>query len=279
MKKNSGFTLLEILITISIMAILSILAAQAIRQSVQAKKKIQDQIDDLSRVRDAMRLMERDIALAFHHRDFEQEIADQIKKAENSNKPLPGQPGYVPDPNPPLQPQDQRQAPREDPVTHFVGGNEELNFVTMNNARMISNIRAADFSEVGYSLKNCKTLGMDSGKCLWRRSSLLVDKDVLTGGTEVALLDHVEELKFRYIGKGKQDWVLEWRSDSAQDATTKGNFPLAVEVSLTFNKKTGEAVKKYSMQIVAPLHFPNNKEEDSSGNNPQAPGAPQSTNQ
>jgi prepilin-type N-terminal cleavage/methylation domain-containing protein len=248
--KSKGFTLLEVLLTISILAVLAVLAAQTIQQSVKSKAKIQSQVDDLSRIRDALRLMERDIALAYHHRDYEKEIEDTLKKL---NQPAPA-PGVVPPPPPPVTP---REAARQDPTTHFIGADQEMNFVTMNNSRIMANVRQADFVEVGYSLKACRTGG---GQCLWRRMSPLVDSDVTKGGNELALLDHVQELSFRYIGRGKQDWNTEWRTDQGGDGITKNSFPWAVEISLTFLRKEGDAEKKYAMQIVAPIHFPNNSE-------------------
>ena len=255
-KSPNGFTLIETLLTVAILAVMSILAAQTIQRSMTAKVKLQDQIDDLSRVRDSLRLMERDLALAYHHRDFEIEIIQNLKKL-NAPTPPAGNPGFVPAPEIP----EIREAPRQDPTTFFSGAEDNMNFVTTNNSRIQANSRQADFQEVGYSLKGCRETSQ--GKCIWRRNSPVVDSEVTRGGNEIALLDHVKELKFRYIGKGKQDWVSEWRSDSGGDATTKGKFPAAVEISLTFEKGEGDGIKKYSMQVVAPIHFPNNKEEDS----------------
>ncbi len=81
------------------------------------------------------------------------------------------------------------------------------------------------------------------------------------GGEEMVLLDHVSEFKLRYLGKGKQDWVSTWKTTATGgDAVTTGNFPLAVEISLTYERELASGKeKKYSMQIVVPIRFPNNK--------------------
>ena len=115
---------------------------------------------------------------------------------------------------------------------------------------------------MGYEMKECKSLHEDRGtsKCLWRRSTPHVDLDVTKGGDEVVLLENLSEFKLRYIGKGKQDWVTDWRSDSAGDGVTKGKFPTAVELSITTEKEENKRKKKYSMQVVIPIHFPNNEE-------------------
>lgn len=262
MTNRKGFTLIEVMITLAILGTLTVLAAQAIQQAIQAKVKLQGQLDDVSRVRDAMRLLERDINLAFHYRDVEKEIEDLIKKKDQppGTVPTPGVPvtGFVP----PLNQEPAREVPRRDPETHFIGNEEALDFVTLNNARTVRNSRQADFVEVGYTLKDCKSISTgETTKCLWRRTSPFVDLDVTKGGDELPLLENVSEFKLRYIGKGKQDWVRDWRTDSGGDAATKGRFPTAVEISLTVEKKNGTKSKKYSMQVIASVHFPNNPEE------------------
>lgn len=275
MKHNRGFTMIELMITITILGTLTMLTAQAIQQAVKAKVKLQDQIDDVSRMRDGLRLLERDINLAYHYRDVEKELEQLMKKKNTTGNPNPdgsgtipnggGFPGGGPGPitNDMHEQPEQREVPRRDPETHFVGNNESLNFVTMNNARTVRNTKQADFIEVGYALRDCKSLreGGGSSKCLWRRSSPYVDLDVTKGGDEVALLENVSEFKLRYMGKGKQDWANDWRTDAQGDAATKGKFPQAVEISLTVEKKISGKSKKYSMQLIVPIHFPNNPEE------------------
>lgn len=275
MKKSSGFTMIELMITITILGTLTLLTAQSIQQAVKAKVKLQDQIDDVSRMRDALRLLERDINLAYHYRDLEKEI-DQLVKKKPANQQqqqgggtipaggsFPGDPGPLTNEAQTQQQQERREVPRKDPETHWVGTEDSLNFVTMNNARTVRNSRQADFIEVGYSLRDCKSLteGGGSSKCLWRRSSPHVDLDVTKGGDEVALLEHVTEFKLRYMGKGKQDWATSWRTDAQGDAASKGKFPQAVEISVTVDKKIAGKSKKYSMQLIVPIHFPNNPEE------------------
>lgn len=252
MSRNSraGFTLIEVMIAVSILATLAMLAARSIQQGIGAKVKIQSQIDDISRLRDALRLMERDINLAYHHMDYEKDLNDILRK-KNGNPP-----------DPP------REAPRIDPATHFVGASDSMSFVTMNNARMVKNSRQADFLEVGYALKDCRSAdGTRSSKCLWRRSSQVVDRDVTLGGDEVVLLEDVNVFELQYLGKGKQDWVKTWRTDQGGDAVTKNHFPQAVEITLGVSKGPDGAQKKYKLTVVASVHFPNNKEPQSGTTN------------
>lgn len=269
---RQGMTLIEVMIALAILSSITILAARSIQQGVKAKEKIQGQIDDVSRVRDALRLMDRDVNLAFHYRDIEKELIDLVNKPPQQQV----QPGQ---PQPPPQPQPQKpppEAPRKDPVTHFIGASDAMSFVTMNNARMVRDARQADFIEVGYLLRDCRsTDGKSNSKCLWRRSSPIVDDDVTTGGDEVVLLENVNEFSLKYIGKGKQDWVETWRTDKGGDAVTKAHFPAAVEISLTVVKGEGDKKKTYKMQIVSSIHFPNNDEKGGGGGPGAQQGVPQ----
>lgn len=286
MKSNRGFTLLEVMITIGILGTMTVLVAQAIQQSIKMKSKVTTQMDDVSHMRDAVRLIQKDINLAYHYRDVEKEMYELLAKKSNTTPQTPASPPNNPFLDPATQQMQQqtqngwnqqlqkREVPRKDPETHFVGTAEGINFVTMNNARTIRNTQQADFVEVGYELKECRSLGEDGGtsKCIWRRTSPWVDLDVTKGGNEVVLLENVSEFKFRYMGKGKQDWVSTWRSDAGGDGASKGKFPQAVELSITVTKKNSGKDRKYSMQVIIPIHFPNNPEDTTTGQGTQNPG-------
>jgi len=268
---QKGFTLLEMMIVLVIMATLTIFSSQALQQAIRNKTKLQQQVDDMAQVRDTLKVIERDINLAFHYTDLESELKEVIKKkrAELSkvttttkpgDPPKPPAPAYNPnDPNDPL---NQKSESRLDPTTHFIGHENEMFFPTLNTSRMTEGIQMADFIKVGYVLQGCRLPGKETaGNCLIRKTSNVVEGDINRLDDGVALLTEVTEFKLRYIGKGKQDWVGTW--DTVQgDAIAKGRFPDAVEVSLTVEKGPTDKKKKISMQIVVPIRFTNNTAQD-----------------
>ncbi len=265
LKKNKkAFTLLEVVLAITILSTMMLITTQAITRALKARSKIQAEVDDVSALRDSMRIIKSDINMAFHHRDFETEILQLAKKP-----PAPAAlvPGLSSNPNAPpaatgpgASPAPARQTKRGDPTTNFVGADNEMNFVTLNSGRLSSAVVQADFVEVGYALKSCSNL--TSGKasnCLYRRIQNIIDEDVKVGGNQTVMLENVTEFKLRYIADTKQDWVGTWDSrTSSNDAGARGRFPESVEVSLGIEREFEGKPRGYSMQFVIPIHFPNN---------------------
>lgn len=263
---------MELVIVMGLLAFLTINIAVNVDNAFKARARIQIKLEDFSQMRDSLRIMERDFNLAFHYRDLEEEFRAAIKKAQS---PSPGQPPVDPRfPQPPpgtpvsggFEPQDPNAAQNEqirkqnrvDPLTQFVGNENKVDFATSNTARMAANEVQADFVEVGYELKSCKRAGAEkSSNCLIRRSARLVEGKVTEGGTESVLLEDVSEFRLRYFGQGKQDWNTDWNSE-AEEASTKNNYPQAVEISLTIERGESGKTRKVSMQIVAGIRFPNN---------------------
>lgn len=279
-KRSNGFTLIEVLISVAIMSTLGLLAAQTIKQAINQKKIIQEIVNETSRLRDGVKIFEKDIQLTYHHRDWEKDILDLAKKNKKAAPATPGGPAAAATPLPfdangNVITEAPAEAARKDPTTEFVGKENEVHFVTMNTGRILKDMPQADFVEVGYTVKDCTSFSTKtSSKCLYRRVSPWVDSDVTKGGDEFVLIENITEFALRYLGRGKQDWNKDWRSDSGGDGATKGNFPWLVELSITYQKDPSkETSKKHSMQLVIPIHFPNNKE-DTSSSDSSTGGAP-----
>lgn len=272
-KSSSGFTLLEVILAITILTTLTILSTQAISRALKARTKIQAEVDDVSALRDSMRMIRSDITQALHYLDIEKEILDRLTKTNTTQTQTPPTPGQTQTGQSAYQ-APPRKTKRFDPVTQFIGTENELNFVTMNSIRTVTSISQADFTEVGYALKDCSNLtSRKSSQCLYRRTQNVIDEDVKAGGNEIVMLENVTEFKLRYIGPTKQDWVSSWNSSpNSSDVGTRNVFPEIVEVSLSIQREIEGKPRTYSMQFVIPIHFPNNPEKSSNSTN-QSEGA------
>jgi hypothetical protein len=171
---------------------------------------------------------------------------------------------------------------RVSPTTQFFAKESEMHFVTMNSVRLIKDSPQADFGEVSYYVDSCKykpDKNFESGKCLFRRTSPLVDKDPTKGGASTQLLSDVTEFTLRYYSLIQKDWRKDWNSKEENgDTNTKNRYPEAIEINLTVEPPPKdpkvEKKKKITLQLVVPIHFPNNKNPNANPANGQIPGQP-----
>lgn len=268
MKKALGFTLIEVVLAVSILSTLSVLVAISTSRALKSKKKIQAELTDVSSLRDAMKVLRADIHQIYNHFDYEKQLEDDTKKLQTqNNKPFGGQSGTGqptgtnPSINSVPSTQPQRENKRQDPRTQFFGSENKIAFVTMNQGRLTASELQADFAEVGYELKSCQNLSKPekSSLCLFRRIQNIIDQDIEKGGTETVILENVKEFNLKYLVEGRQDWLKEWKSIFSENVTSvKPVFPDAIEVNLGIETEFEGKTKNYSLQYIIPLHFPNN---------------------
>lgn len=262
---RNGFTLIEVLVALLILAGLSLLTAQAIRSGIFNRNKFSKTISRESQVRDAMRVIERDINTAFHYRDMTIEMLNQIeadKKKAGQPTPAPGQPQQPAQTNP-AQAANQKKPLFQ--LTFFTGTQDSINFTTLGHVRTTKDAAESDQAEVGYFLKTCRSFtAKSSSNCLWRRYSTVLDGEEAIAGTESVVMENVEELKFRYLGQDKEEFVETWKSsggsgrDGGGDPNSVDVFPVAVEVTLKVLDKSDKEEKPVAMTMLAAVRFPNN---------------------
>ena len=289
---EKGMTLLEITIATIILAIISVFTANSIQQALRSKVKVEKNIERITTVRDALRVMERDINLAFHYRDLnvelynlaEKERIEREKKEKAKKSTVPGSsttPPVPPAGAPGTTPNDSQQTdnafkPKTQKLfTHFVGEENRLDFVTLSYTRIRDDEKASDQAEVGYFLRSCtqRLNKKQSSNCLWRRVDPLVDEDVTKGGTETVLLENITRFELRYLGPEKtDDWLNQWKSNSRLDSYSFNKFPYEVEITLGYHDQNTPNEKPISMTIVATLHFPNNTSPEEANGKTQESG-------
>jgi prepilin-type N-terminal cleavage/methylation domain-containing protein len=259
---SSGFTLIELMVAMFILAGLSTLTGEAIKNAINSREKYNRQIRDIAQVRDALRVMDHDIELAFHHRDIFTTMMNDIRKKQAGGG-APPPPGATPPPTEGQPGGDQKPIPKN--LTAFIGEKDSLNFTSLSNTRLYRDVPESEQMEVGYYIRECKSHRPGKGKtaeqssrCLVRRTNPNIDEDVTQGGNEVVLIEHVSDFKLRYFGPQRDEWVDVWKTGKDGDAISKENFPYAVEVSISAHDENDPRSKPVSMVLVAPIRFPNN---------------------
>jgi prepilin-type N-terminal cleavage/methylation domain-containing protein len=293
-KNQRGFTLIEVMVALLILAGLSVLMAQSVRSGLQNRQKVQKQIAEESIIRDAMRIVASDVGAAFHHRDYTVATYNKIlelrkKKAASATAPGAAPPAPPPagaPPPPPAQPDPLASAtplPTPQQLTAFVGSSEQLTFTVRNHVRRYLDAKESDQATVFYFLRSCRSGENNKyySSCLVRLERTepsnefpLSPRDEEDSQAQV-LVPYVTEFKLRYIAAGMSDYTDTWDSRAeSTNSVTRGNFPDAVEVTLTVQNKEDKNSKVKSLTWLAPVRHSNNPDEsEKTGSGTPRPGA------
>jgi prepilin-type N-terminal cleavage/methylation domain-containing protein len=248
MSSNSrGFTLIEIMVALVILAGLALLTATAIKNGVENRNMLSADISREAQLADALRLIRDDVGNAFHYRDQLVTMQNEILKPPAEGAPPEILSTATPRPTPAI-------------VTGFYGEAESIYFTTLNNTRVLKDARESDQAKVGYWLDSCKSRGKKktSGQCLYRGSSPYLDEKVNEVENGVLLVENVVEFKLRYLGPEREEYVETWKTGAEGDAISKDKFPYAVEVTLTIHNRNDPRDRAATQSILAPIRFPNN---------------------
>lgn len=252
MIKQKGFTLIEVMISMFIMAMLTVLVSQTVRTAVQNKRKLETRMESETILYDAIRVIKLDVERAFHYQDIFFEIENlalkQLEKEKSAKNPD-GQ-RFA---------EEQRQPPIQ--LTHFLGEPDSMHFTALNHFRTKYNAQESDQMEVGYFVEGCERPdGEGQTQCLWRRSNPQIDDQVDQDGPKVVVAHNVTEFKLEYRSQREEDeWVKQWRSDNKGRTQHINKFPHFVKVSLAIEDTENKKSKKVEQTIVIQLAFPNNE--------------------
>ncbi len=195
---DRGFTLIEIIVAVAILAIISLLIWQTSAVSMNAKERYE--AEDI-RFHEAMLALSR--------------LADDVSQAflYTTKKHL-GQSGIG--------------EPARD--TRFVGDDQgdrdALHFVTFGHMRYLKDSKESDQEEISYYLKKNEEEGIWN---LVRRSQSPPDTEHDEGGKEFVVLEDVQKLELQFYDGKRGEWKREW--DSSRVEFNK-QLPKAVEVTL-----------------------------------------------
>ena len=269
--KNQGFTLVEVMISMFIMAMLTVLVSGSIRSAVQNKQKLEAKIAAETTLYDALRVIKLDVERAFNYQDvffeIEQLALAQLEKEKDKNQQ--GQ----------AQQTEQRLPPTK--LTQFLGEENNMHFTALNHFRTKYNAPESDQMEVGYFLDSCdRPDGKGTTKCLWRRSNPQIDDQVDQDGAKVVVAHNVTEFKLQYRSdKEVDDWVKQWRSDNKGRNNHRKKFPHFVKIKLKINDEENKKAKPAEQTIVVQIAFPNNEshleQQQAAKNNNSNQAAPQ----
>ena len=285
-QKNQGMLLIDVIISIAILAIISISTARLLYQALLDKGKIEKKIEVTSKISNLRRLLISDIQKAFHFQDINiiiynhiqneriKNLSDKYKEYEDSNttkkeqfrEDNPTLPTNQNDLNKRISKYRNRMRTHK-VLTHFLGDKESFYFTTLNNIRTLKDSQISDLIEVGYFLKTCSSRKKENhkSKCLWRSVSFVIDDNVTKGGEKRVVLENVKKITFSYTGESKKEekalekWEDRWRSNHLGSPATRKKFPTAVKIFLEFQiEKAKNKMQLHTLDFIVTLNFPNN---------------------
>lgn len=218
---SRGFTLLEVLVSIAIIALIGSLLYGAFHGMNRARRNMDDVNDRHHQGRGALSRMARELSAAFisAHVSFQQA--------------------------------------QDTPRTVFLGSDERpadrIDFTSFSHRRLRANAHESDQNELSYfGVRNPDTGGID----LVRRESRYIDEDPTHGGVVQVLAEDVDSLDIRYLDPVTGEWLDTW--DSSQPAGQLGRLPSQVWITLVLvggPAGTTTFQTKVPIAMMTPLNF------------------------
>jgi len=175
-RATSGFTLLEVMIALAILAGMSLATFMATNQTLQSKENTEARDETNHSVALAMRRMSDDLNMAV------------IVKS----KDLLGQ--------------------NFDGEYAFEGADERVDFVSFSHLRYVKDAKESDVVEISYYLAPMPD--SPDKKVLMRRESTQVDKNLQEGGASYPILENVDAFSLEYLDPKSGDFKKVWDSKS-----------------------------------------------------------------
>jgi prepilin-type N-terminal cleavage/methylation domain-containing protein len=209
---KAGFTLLEVLVSVAIMALIMLLVWSTQSQSLNSKERIEkrDLLYQYGRV--ALEKIANDISMAF-----------LTKKPGTPSVPAEGVAA------PPIV-AELVTVPR--PITFFIGEDEgdrdRLRLTSMSHLRLISGGKESDQAKIMYEVESsAEEQGVMN---LMRTETPWLDAETEVKGIALVLAENVRDFDLEYYDDRKEEWDKLWNTEII-DYT--GRLPRAVRITLS----------------------------------------------
>lgn len=203
---NRGFTLIEVMVAVALVAIISLLTWQALGTLTASKERFEDEDVLFGEATLALTRMTRELESAFLYSS--PNLLGRTPSGEQRTKNV------------------------------FIGtdegGQDRLVFVSLSHNRYLQDAKESDQAEVSYFLEPDEEGGLF---VLKKREASPPDAEPEEGGETRTVLNHVKELNFRYYDGQKGEYGDGWDSTKVDNLN---KLPRAVEVLLVMKDPAAE---------------------------------------
>ena len=223
---SAGFTLVEVLLAVSILAAISALMGLSMQSMFNTRDYFEERYERFQMARNALNRMTSEIGSAY------------MAGPEHGGEFIPGE---EPDPgdNDEETQAEILRSQREPIQFGFIADDESMNFTSFAHVRTQDGERNGHHAEIGFFLR--RERDEDTGRFvtkLMRREDTTYDDDITRGGSIYTMLPEVEEVEFEYWDAGpvrlgtaeevaEGRWVKEWDTTRTEFA---GRLPSRVRV-------------------------------------------------
>ena len=206
-----GFTLVELMVAMGITAVIGVMTIGSFAQIDHAATVAREQEARYAAGRLALSRLSREISMAFLSENWDRNRY-------------------------------------RDPVTLFVGREDELLFTTMAHERRYLDAKESDQAVVEYVLDSDPD---HSGEqALFRREKVRLDDEPDRGGRKDLVADHVASLKLSYWDPKRREWAREWTTKTATTSIDR-TLPTRVRVELEIVLADGRKEKLVTESRIA----------------------------
>jgi general secretion pathway protein J len=217
----AGFTLMEAMIAMAIMAMMGTLIWSSMGPSFQLKEEVEAQADHDASIRQAVNRMAREISMAFLSNDYDKTRYREMLTLFDGRR--------------------------------NAGSRDRLLFTSLAHQRLYENALESDQVVIEYRILEDPEV---SGQLnLMRREKTVLDDQQDRGGTEDVLCEDVQGLALRYWDDKKKEWVDDWNT---KDVSRAGQLPFRVEITLLAGPP-GTVPVKYQTQAQIFLPMPQDR--------------------
>ena len=210
-----GFTLIEVMVAIALLAVISILLWQSMGASVQSKERFEKKDQVFREATLSLDRMAQDLSTAMLLSSVE-----FLGVSENGE-----------------------QNTKSAFIGENLGDQDKVSFHALSHIRYLKDVKESDQAEISYFLEPQSESSDDSEIStadlfvLKKREQSPPDANPTEGGTIMTLLEGVKEMNLRYFDPVKAEWAEAWDTTSSDYVN---RLPRAIEIVLVVQDPVDE---------------------------------------
>jgi len=215
-----GFTLLEVILAVTVLALISTMIYGGFSQTALNKARIEQDVDHSRVIHMALGRMTRELSMAFVSTHVNRSLDLRVSN------------------------------------TAFIGSDngreDRIDFTSFSHRRLYRNARESDQNEISYFVtEHPDDPGMS---VLARREQNRIDDDPRRGGKSQILVENVEEFSVDYYDPLLSEWVATW--DTVNTLAQPNRLPTQVRIRLSVkDPRRPNKTQTFGTRVAIPLTY------------------------